>query len=270
MSEQDRMMLNDEVRDIWEANAGFWDSRMGEGNAFHVQLNAPAVERLLGLAPGERVLEFACGNGQFSRRMAELGATVVATDVAPGMIEAARRRTAERPELAGSIGFELLDATDEAALTKLDGAGFDAAVCIMGIMDMPEIGPLLRGTHRALRPGGRFVFALSHPCFNHTGIRLAMEEEFRDGEFVTQRAVKVVTYKNNKPTQGVAMEGQPRLQWYFDRTLADLFNAAFAAGFVLDGLEEPAFPGGETTERLFGWQSYAEIPPVLAARLRPI
>src|SRR4051794_32870807 len=92
MSEDDRTALNDEVREIWDTNADFWDSKMGEGNAFHLQLNSPTVERLLGIVPGERVLEFACGNGQFSRRMAEFGATVVATDVAPGMIEAARRR----------------------------------------------------------------------------------------------------------------------------------------------------------------------------------
>lgn len=45
-------------------------------------------------------------------------------------------------------------------------------------------------------------------------------------------------------------------------------NAAFSAGLVLDGLEEPAFPPGAEPGRRFGWQAYPEIPPVLAARLR--
>lgn len=261
--------LNEAARDVWNDNAEFWDGKMGEGNAFHLQLNAPAVERLLQLQPGEHVLEFACGNGQFARRMAELGATVVATDFAAKMIEVARRRTAPRAEIAGRIDFRLLDATDEAAIAEFGVEAFDAAVCVMGMMDMAEIDPLLRGARRVLKRGGRFVFVLCHPCFNHTGMRMTMEEQFRDGAFVTERAIKVVTYKHNRPAQGVAIIGQPRLQWYFDRTLTELFGACFRAGFMLDGLEEPTFTSGQESERPFGWQAFSEIPPVLAARLRP-
>ncbi|MEA2511894.1 MAG: hypothetical protein QOJ59_1381, partial [Thermomicrobiales bacterium] len=52
-------------------------------------------------------------------------------------------------------------------------------------------------------------------------------------------------------------------------TLAELFGACFAAGFVLDGLEEPAFePGTADAGRPFSWVNFPEIPPVLAARLR--
>jgi 2-polyprenyl-3-methyl-5-hydroxy-6-metoxy-1,4-benzoquinol methylase len=269
MGERTWAELNDEVREVWDANAEFWDGNMGEGNAFHRQLIAPAVERLLNLQPDERVLEFACGNGQFSRRMAELGATVTASDIAPRMIEVARRHTAERPELANRISFDVLDATREVDLAPLGECQFDAAVCLMAIMDMAEISPMLRAVRRGLVPQGRFVFALTHPCFNHAGIRLAMEEEIKEGEVIVQRAVKVVTYKTTGATKGTAMIGQPRLQWYFDRTLSELLSACFAAGFVLDGLEEPAFPAGETAERQFGWQAYSEIPPILAARLRP-
>src|SRR5215216_4479467 len=81
--------LNDEVLECWNTNAVFWDSNMGEGNAFHLQLVGPAVERLLAIRSGERVIDIACGNGQFSRRLGELGATVRAFDIAPGMIETA-------------------------------------------------------------------------------------------------------------------------------------------------------------------------------------
>jgi hypothetical protein len=37
---------------------------MGEGNDWHRLLIAPAVEKLLGVHPDERVLELACGNGK--------------------------------------------------------------------------------------------------------------------------------------------------------------------------------------------------------------
>ena len=67
-----------ESREIWDQNARWWDARMGEGNDWHRLLIAPAVEKLLSVQPGERVLELACGNGQFARRLASMGARVVA------------------------------------------------------------------------------------------------------------------------------------------------------------------------------------------------
>jgi ubiquinone/menaquinone biosynthesis C-methylase UbiE len=261
--------LNDEVKSIWDGNAPFWDEKMAEGNAFHLALVAPSAERLLAIQPGERVIEFACGNGQFSRRLAELGATVDATDFAPGMIDAAQRRTSQRPEIAAKITFDVLDAADETDLARLGDSRFDAAVCNMAIMDMAEIEPMFAAARRALRPNGRFVFTLCHPCFNHSGIAQFMEQSDRDGEIVCQTGIKITSYIRTGNQKGLAIAGQPYKQWYFNRTLSDLLNTCFAAGFVLDGLEEPSFPfDGPDTGR-FHWNSIPEIPPVLAARLRP-
>ena len=140
----------------------------------------------------------------------------------------------------------------------------------MAIMDMAEIAPMLAAVRRALVPGGRFVFATAHPCFNHSGMRLAVEERVEGGDVIMERSVRVVTYRTTGAARGIAMIGQPRTQWYFERTLSEILNACFAAGFVLDAIEEPAFPpGDDSAGRPFGWQSYSEIPPVLAARLRP-
>src|SRR5437762_10495700 len=87
--------LNQEVRAIWNRNAYFWDERMGEGNSFHKTLIEPTQERLLNVGAGQRILDVACGNGQFARRLARLGARVLGVDIAEGMIERARARTAE-------------------------------------------------------------------------------------------------------------------------------------------------------------------------------
>ena len=64
--------LNAEAQRIWDANAGWWDDKVGEGNAFQKELIEPTTEKLLGIAPGETVLDIACGAGRFARRMAEL------------------------------------------------------------------------------------------------------------------------------------------------------------------------------------------------------
>ena len=65
--------LHDDVRSAWDELAAFWDERMEAGATWQRHLIQPSVERLLRLEPGERVLEIACGNGEFARRMSELG-----------------------------------------------------------------------------------------------------------------------------------------------------------------------------------------------------
>jgi 2-polyprenyl-3-methyl-5-hydroxy-6-metoxy-1,4-benzoquinol methylase len=268
-TEGGRQSLNDEVREIWNTNAVFWDDKMREGNDFHRLLVGPATERLLQIQPGESVLEIACGNGQLARRLAELGTTVLATDLSATFIERAQTRTAERPDLTGKIDFRVVDATDETALLALGEGQFDAIACGMAIMDMVEIDPMLRAVARLLKPEGRFVFTLAHPCFNHSAIRFSMEEEDVAGELVETLAIKVLKYRGVGVTKGLGILGQPRPHYYFQRTLAELFGACFAAGLILDGLEEPAFePGTAEASRPFSWVNYSEIPPVLAARLR--
>ena len=61
---------NEQTRAVWDDNATLWDEGMGEGNDFVEVLIWPATERLLALQPGERVLDIACGNGLYSRRLA--------------------------------------------------------------------------------------------------------------------------------------------------------------------------------------------------------
>lgn len=255
--------FNTAVRDIWDANAAFWHERMRDGNEFHNVLIAPAQERLLALRPGETVLDVACGNGQFARRMAALGADVIGIDVAPRMIEHAR-------SAGGSdrIEYRVVDAADPAALAALGRARFDAAVCTMAIMDMASIEPLLSSLPALLRPVGRFVFSVMHPCFNSARARLVAEETTTDqGELVTRYGVSIFDYIQPRALRGVAMKGQPAAQYYFDRPISVLFNACFDAGFVLDRMEEPTFPASADDGRA-NWSNITAIPPVLVARMR--
>jgi 2-polyprenyl-3-methyl-5-hydroxy-6-metoxy-1,4-benzoquinol methylase len=258
---------NDETRDAWNTNADFWDERMGEGNDFFEKLVWPASTRLLDLQAGERVLDIACGNGLTSRRMAIMGAEVVAFDFAEEMIEHARQRT---PTFSTYIRYLVLDATDEAALLRLGEAGFDAALCNMALFDMAEIKPLLRALPRLLHPGGRFVFSMMHPCFNNPHAIQMAEMEDREGDLVTVYSVKVPRYLTPTISHGLAMAGQPKPQLYFHRSLQDLFAAFFEVGFVLDGLEEHAFPADDPPGKTaLSWSGkFSEIPPALIVRMR--
>lgn len=235
----------------------------GDGNDFHLTLIRPAVERLLGDMAGARVLEIACGNGLFARRLVALGATVLATDGSPEMLSRARDRD------SAGIEYRLLDASDPGHFSALTEACFDAVVCNMALMDMAATEPFAAALPRLLRPGGRFVFSITHPCFNTSNVRLMRELEVVDGDPVERAGVVVTRYVTPVVEEGIAIDGQPAKQLYFDRPLHGLLAPFLAAGMVLDGIEEPAFSPG-TRSASMKWEMLPEIPPVLVCRLRPV
>lgn len=263
----DPKKANEETREAWNRNAEFWDEHMGEGNDFVNLLEWPAIERLLAIKPGETVLDVACGNGLTSRRLAALGAKVVAFDFAEDMIAATRRRSNNNPQ---AIEYRLLDATNENALLSLGTNRYDAALCNMALMDMADIQPLMRCLVKLLRPGGRFVFSVMHPCFNAARMEHIAEMEDRDGFGVTTYAVKISQYLTPSIEHGIALNGQPEKQLYFFRPLHVMLGTCFEAGLVLDGLEEPGFPPDHPAgHNPLSWSGkYSEIPPVMVARLR--
>jgi 2-polyprenyl-3-methyl-5-hydroxy-6-metoxy-1,4-benzoquinol methylase len=261
------MSTNDAARRAWEANAAHWDETMGAaGNDFVNLLVWPATRRLLDPRPGERVLDVACGNGLYALRLAELGADVTAFDFAAPLIAHARARSTAQAE---RIAYHVLDATDLSALLALGEGQYDAALCNMALFDMADIGPLAVGLARLLRPGGRFVFSVMHPCFN--GLHATfVAEGYDDGRrFATRYGLRLSRYLTPFTAEGIAIRGQPEPQPYFHRPLGELLRPFLSAGFALDALEEAAFPPGHQPEKQTSWSgNYSEFPPVLVARLK--
>ncbi|MCC7022152.1 MAG: class I SAM-dependent methyltransferase, partial [Thermomicrobiales bacterium] len=173
------------------------------GNPFQRELVGPASERLLALRPGERILDVACGNGVFTRRLAQLGARVTGIDGSPRFIDLARTRT---PPHDDRIDYRVVDATDEAQLLALGDSAFDALVCNMALMDMPAIDPLLRAATRLLAPNGRFVFSVQHPAFNSNAVSLCGERDAGDS---SSYWVKITDYLDVPAGKGVGMPGEP-------------------------------------------------------------
>jgi 2-polyprenyl-3-methyl-5-hydroxy-6-metoxy-1,4-benzoquinol methylase len=240
---------------------------MGEGNNFQRILIGPATERLLRIQEDELVLDVACGNGHFARRMAELGARVVAFDFSPAFIERARLHTRDT-RFSGRIEYQVIDATNREQLMELGQERFDAAVCTMALMDIAAIEPLLNSLRELLKPGGRFVFSVMHPSFNSSGAHKVVAEEDREGEIIYHYSINVESYATPAATRGLGVTGQPAPHYYFHRPLSMLFTHCFNAGFVLDGIEEPTFHGEVAPSRPFSWPNFADIPPVLVARMR--
>jgi ubiquinone/menaquinone biosynthesis C-methylase UbiE len=111
-------------------------------------------------APGERVLDVACGTGLVAFAAARaVGADgrVLGIDLSGRMVDAARQRAAARQEVpTADLSFARMDAE----ALDLPDAGFDVALCALGLMYLPEPERALREMRRVLRPGGRLGLAV--------------------------------------------------------------------------------------------------------------
>ena len=261
MTEQ--LSANEENRAAWDANAEVWDAKMADqGNDFVNLLQWPVIQPLLNIQPGQKILDIACGNGLFSRRLAALGADVVAIDFSAELIERAKARKSDR------ITYQVMDVTDETALLTLGEHTFESALCNMALFDIADIQPIFRALPHLLKPGGRFVLSLTHPAFNNAS-SVHVAEEWDDAGMKTRYSVKVSRYMTPYHAEGVALRDQPKPQLYFERPMQYYLKLGFENGFVLDGFEERAFPEGHPQKDPLAWGgNYSEIPAVLVARLR--
>lgn len=113
---------------------------------------APRVAAAAGLAPGQRVLDVACGTGVLAREAARRVApdgSVTGLDRNEGMLEVARRQA---PEVEWRLGR--VEAIDAAA------GSFDAVVSQFGLMFFDDRVTALREMRRVLAPGGRLAVAV--------------------------------------------------------------------------------------------------------------
>ncbi len=155
MSEPDPDELRAAVRDRWERGAAGWRAR----NECFQKATMPVSRWLVDAIepqPGQRVLELAAGLGEVGYLAAELirpGGTLISSDGADAMVEAARGRAAE----LGLDGVEHRQL--ELEWIDLPAASVDAAICRWGFMFALDPGAALREARRVLRPGGRLALA---------------------------------------------------------------------------------------------------------------
>lgn len=146
-------------RESWGAAAAGWEAQRERVWAASAPVGE-AIVAALDPQPGQTLLELAAGPGDTGFTAALLlgpAGLLISSDLAPEMVDAARRRGAELG--LENVEYRVLDAQ---ALDLPDGS-IDGILCRWGYMLMPDPLQALRETRRVLRDGGRLSFAVWGP-----------------------------------------------------------------------------------------------------------
>jgi len=117
---------------------------------------APLLVDAACLAPGERVLDVACGTGVVARAAAKSVAPtgrIVGVDLNPGMIAVAR-------SLPAPLGISIEWLERSALDLRLEDASFDAVLCQQGLQFFPDKAVALKEMRRVLDTGGRLALSV--------------------------------------------------------------------------------------------------------------
>ncbi|MHA6759186.1 class I SAM-dependent methyltransferase [Streptacidiphilus sp. PAMC 29251] len=180
---------------------------------------------------GRRVLEIGAGAAQCSRWLVAQGARPVALDLSHRQLQHSLR-------IDQGLGWPPVPLVQaDATVLPFADASFDLACSAYGAVPFAaDTLRLMREVHRVLRPGGRWVFSVTHP------VRWAFPDE-PGPEGLTALS----SYFDRTPYVEQDEEGNA-VYVEHHRTLGDRVRELVSAGFDLVDLVEPEWPDGLTQE----------------------
>jgi len=183
---------------------------------------------LLGPLTGRRILEVGAGGAQGSRWLATQGAEAVALDLSHAML---------RHSVGRSPAVPLVQA--DAGALPFAAASFDLACSAYGAVPfVADAQVVFAEVARVLRPGGRWVFSVTHP------VRWAFPDAPGPAGLVADRPYFDRTPYVERDESGTATYVEHH------RTLGDTVRALVAAGLTVEDLVEPEWP--ERNEDIWG------------------
>lgn len=184
-------------------------------------LEKPIIMELIGDVHGADVLDLGCGDGRFGVELLAAGCqSYTGVEASNRMVEKGEQRLKE----AGGI---LHHATIES--WPYPTSAYDLVVSRLALHYLADLQQTFEQVHKALKPGGLFVFSVEHPVISscdrairETGIRQAwiVDDYFDEGE-------RNVAWMNSEVIK-------------YHRTIENYFLGLQKAQFMIESLRESA------------------------------
>ncbi len=242
------------ARTGWDAVASWYDGWVGkDGSQHHQQLAIPATMELLALKEDEKVLDIGAGQGVLATYVTQVGAEYTGVDVSPRLLDLAKKHH-------GMYGhFIQADACKLAQSNEIQEASYDAAVFLLSLQDINPLPEALHSAAWALKPGGRIVLLMTHPCFR---IPRQSGWGYDENRKLTYRRVDHYMTPLNVPMKSYL--GGSGVTISFHRPLHEYVNGLAAAGLVIDQMREITSYKAEENA------AESEIPVFMALRARKL
>lgn len=200
------------------------------------------------------ILDAGCGTGYLSRLLAERGARVTGVDLSKRFIEIAEQYEKKKP-----LGIRY-DRADLADLSRFPDRSFDLVVSVYVLCDARDCRKAVSEIGRVLKPGGRFIFLIEHPCFGWQagGWERVPKDSMRNEDCLY---FKVDSYFKRGTLEGQWDELPVLLA--FHRPLSDYFRFLKESGFLVRDLIEARPRRKAIRERPRDWEKEDRVPPVL-------
>lgn len=231
--------------DTYANNADFWIKIIRERlDRYRTDLTDDAVLAAVGECADLEVLDGGCGEGYLSRMLAEHGATVTGIDTSGSLIHAALTH-----HEAEHLSVDYYVASLEDIPEPEDR--FDLAVCNHVLSDVTDPGAALVELGRVLKPGGRLILLMLHPCFYTAHAERDSRGNIPVTTYFTERRVE-------QPFVVAGLESPDEVHMNF-RPLEYYTRSIVNAGFSIVGLSEP-HPSLDVLERDPWWQGHFSKP----------
>lgn len=187
-------------------------STENEANLFNAYYERPAMLGLAGDVAGRRILDAGCGSGPLSAAVGARGGIVTGIDASPAMVELARQRLGDDADI---------HVADLGAPLPFADAGFDDVIVSLVLHYLEDwTGPLAE-LRRVLKPGGRLLVSVNHPC--------AYAIVYPEADYFA-----VTRY-----TEDYTFDGQVTWLTFWHRPLHAMTEAFTNAGFRIAAVSEP-------------------------------
>ena len=212
------------------------------------------VIETLGNPEGSDVCDVACGEGHLARYLAQRGALVTGVDISEHLLDKARAKTPQT--------FAVTYLQDDAqSLTKLKSQSFDAVTINMALMDISNHKRTFESCQRILKPGGRFIFSILHPCFESPfDTENPPVEVSESDDFVACRVSRYLE-EGFWTSGGDGIRGKVGA---YHRTLSTYLNDLLASGFRLEAILEPSL--SEEQYETLEEQWFSKVPRGLVVK----